>query len=163
MAFREELQKRIEKKHTEIASLSSKLKEAEIYTQALEDMLKLLPKEEGAPGSELVADAPLRQGSIVARAKEALQKAGRPMHVTELLTEMGKPADKENRSAIAGSIGAYVRRNEVFTRPGPNTFGLIGMKLSPTQAISTPPPDFGLDDPAEQETPEPKPNSDFTF
>jgi hypothetical protein len=163
MAFREELQKRIEKKHAEIATLSAKLKEAEIYTQALEDMLKLLPKEDGAVGSEVVVDASLREGSIVARAKEALQKAGRPMHVTELLSEMGRPADKENRAAIAGSIGAYVRRNEIFTRPGPNIFGLIGMKPLHPQGEVAPPPNFGVDEPTDQETTEPEPDPEFTF
>jgi hypothetical protein len=30
-----------------------------------------------------------------------------------------------NRSALSGSIAAYVRKGEIFTRPAPNTFGLL--------------------------------------
>jgi hypothetical protein len=146
MGFREELQKRLEKKRSEISSLSGKLKEAEIYAQAIEDMLKLLPRDDGAP-SEASADSALREGSNIARAKEALQKFGRPMQINELLSAMGKSPDKDTRAALAGSIGAYVRRGEIFTRPGPNTFGLIGMKPLSAQPQSDGPPDsFGLED-----------------
>jgi len=47
------------------------------------------------------------------------------MHITELLEAIGKPGDRMNRSALGGSIAAYVRKGEIFTRPAPNTFGLL--------------------------------------
>jgi len=145
MGFREELEKRLGKKRSEISTLAGKLKEAEIYAQALEDTLKMLPRADGTV-SEAPADTALREGSNIARAKEALQRVGRPMQINDLLTAMGKSPDKDNRAALAGSIGAYVRRGEIFTRPAPNTFGLIGMK-SPTQQPETAPPDTtGLED-----------------
>jgi hypothetical protein len=146
MGFREELQKRVEKKRSEISALAGKLKEAEIYAQALEDTLKLLPKEDGGV-SEAPAEIPLREGSNIAKAKEAIQKAGKPMHITELLAALGKPADKDARAALAGSLGAYVRRGEIFTRPGPNIFGLVGMKAAATLVDAEPPENFGLDGP----------------
>src|SRR4051812_13115613 len=125
MGFRQELEKRIEKKRAEINGLSTKLKEAEIYVQALEDTLKLLPRG----GGDLIdtaasAPSPLREGSTIARAKDAIESAGRPLHISALLKAIGKPDDKDSRAALAGSIGAYVRKGEVFTRPAPNTFGV---------------------------------------
>src|ERR1022692_2960152 len=145
MGFREELQKRVEKKRSEISALAGKLKEAEIYAQALEDTLKLLPKEDGGV-SEAPAEIPLREGSNIAKAKEAIQKAGKPMHITELLAALGKPADKDARAALAGSLGAYVRRGEIFTRPGPNIFGLVGMKAAVTLLDAEPPENSRLDE-----------------
>src|ERR1019366_3476412 len=116
MGFREELQKRVEKKRSEISALAGKLKEAEIYAQALEDTLKLLPKEDGGV-SEAPAEIPLREGSNIAKAKEAIQKAGKPMHITELLAALGKPADKDARAALAGSLGAYVPHRQRSVQP----------------------------------------------
>lgn len=148
MGFREELQKRIDKKRSEITALEGKLKEAQIYIQALEDTIKLIPREnEDGVVEPVSATSSLREGSMVARAKEELAKAGRPLHISELLTAIGKPTDKDNRTALAGSIGAYVRKGEFFTRPAPNTFGLIDMKsapLVPEQRLG-PPANFGID------------------
>src|SRR4051812_21393151 len=115
MGFRDEVQRRLDKKRAEISILEGKVREAEVYAQALEDMLKLLPKEETESG-EVQTETLLREGSNVSRAKEILQKAGHPMHITELLSAMGKPRDKDSRSALAGTLGPYVRRNEIFTR-----------------------------------------------
>src|SRR5688572_13801905 len=141
MTFREELQKRIDKKRTEIATLTVRLKEAEIYAQALEDTLKLLPKENGDIPELPATSVPLREGTAIFRAKEVLQEAGKPLHINELLSAMGKPSDRDNRTALAGSISAYVRRSEIFTRPAPNTFGLVGMKPTeqPQQPLAPPP------------------------
>jgi hypothetical protein len=147
MAFREELQKRIDRKRAEIHALEGKLKEAEIYVQALEDTLKMLPHD-GDDATEVSTETLLREGSNIARAREVLQNAGRPLHILEMLSAMGKPTDKDNRAALAGSLGAYVRRGEIFTRPAPNTFGLTGMKLSGLQpSVSAPPANFGIDAP----------------
>lgn len=146
MGFREELQKRLDKKRSEINTLAGKLKEAEVYAQALEDTLKMLPQGDEVP-SDTSMDTTLREGSNIARAKEVLQRVGRPMQINELLTAMGKPPDKDNRAALAGSIGAYVRRREIFSRTAPNTFGLIGMKLPTAQPETDPPDTFGLDGP----------------
>ena len=130
MGFRVELQKRLEKKRSEISTLAGRLKEAEVYAQALEDILMMLPREDGAL-SETSTDTALREGSNIARAKETLRRAGRPMQINELLTAMGKSPDKDNRAALAGSIGAYVRR---------------GMKAPTQQPDADPPDSTGLED-----------------
>jgi hypothetical protein len=66
----------------------------------------------------------------VAKARDAILKAGRPLHVSEILTVIGKPDEKEGRISLGGSLSSYVRKGEVFTRPDPNTFGLVELDRS---------------------------------
>jgi hypothetical protein len=127
MEIREEFQKRIEKKQQEIKELESQIKEANSYLQALLDSMKWLPRDEG----DLAGTQTLRAGTTLAKAQEAIRKAGRPMHVADILKAIGKPTDKKNRVSLGGSLSGYVRRREIFTRPAPNTFGLIERKKSP--------------------------------
>ena len=157
MGLRAEFQKRVDKKIQEIEELETKIREARVYVQALEDMMRLLPREElnGQPESNL------KPGTAIAKARDAIKAAGRPLHITDILTALGRPLDKGNRAAIGGSIAAYVRRGEVFTRPAPNTFGLMDPDTLSSVELSAnlsrvvgavvglggnqPPPDFGKD------------------
>lgn len=150
MGLRAEFQKRIDKKRQEIEELETKIREARVYVQALEDMMRLLPREE-LNGQ---AESTLKPGTAIAKARDAIKAAGRPLHITDILVAIGRPTDKGNRAAIGGSIAAYVRRSEVFTRPGPNTFGLIDTddlnaanvsRVVGVSEASLPPADFGKD------------------
>jgi hypothetical protein len=120
MGFRQDLEKRIKKKEQEIFELKRQIDKAEAYLQALNDSLRFLPKDENEinPGSRL------RPNSDLAKARNDLKKAGRALHITELLAAMGKPVTKSSRVSLSGSLSAYARRGEIFTRPLPNTFGL---------------------------------------
>jgi len=71
---------------------------------------------------------------------EFLKAQGKPMHVTEILEGIGSDTSKKSRTALSGSLGWYVRRNEIFSRPAPNTFGLLSMK---DDQIAEPPNDLG--------------------
>jgi len=122
MAFRDDLLRRMEKKQEEIFSLESQLREAKSYLQALEDTIKMLPREGLNEGQ---ADSLLRPNSTIAKARDAILAASRPLHIQEILGAVGKPSTKEARAALSGSLASYVRRNEIFTRTAPNTFGLI--------------------------------------
>jgi hypothetical protein len=122
MRVREELQKRIEKKEQEIAMLQIQLREASAYLQALQDTLKLLPRDGINDGG---ATELLRPGSAMWKAREAIQKAGAPLHINELLKALGKSSDKKSRVSLSGSIAGYARKGEVFVKTAPNTFGLI--------------------------------------
>jgi hypothetical protein len=73
----------------------------------------------------------LRPGTALAKAREAIKKAGHPLHVSEILKALGKPPDKKNRISLGGSLSGYVRKGEVFTRSAPNTFGLIELESKP--------------------------------
>lgn len=140
MSVRSELGKRIEKERQQISELKGQLEKAEAFVQGLQEALKMLPREPLGDGS--VAATILRTGSDVFKVRELLQKDGRPMHVREILLGINKPDTKANRASISGSLSNYARREEIFKRTGPNTFGLIGMAVN-DWVNEEPPPEFG--------------------
>jgi hypothetical protein len=156
MMSRRKIEEKIIKKQQEIQELDLQMREAKAYIQALQDVAKMLPKDgdglrETSDVSPVSADS-MRQGSYVSDAREAILAAGKPLHVVQILKASGRPNDRKNRIGMAGSLSAYVRRNEIFTRPKPNTFGLTetggGKGDSPRPAPSAtagPPDDFGID------------------
>jgi hypothetical protein len=150
MTSRRRIEERIEKKQQEIQELEVQLREARSYIQALQDVMKLMPRE-GDDAAVGGSDSAMRPGSYVFDAREAIRSAGKPLHIVELLKATGRPNDRKNRTGMSGALAAYVRRHEVFTRPRPNTFGLIELadrQSHPTQTASmrqSPPDDFGLD------------------
>lgn len=151
MALRDDLQKRIDKKRAEIEALRSQIRDATVYVQALEDTLKILPREvvadsNGGTGS-IAGSVVLRTGSKVYKVRQAISAAGRPMHLTELVAALRLPNKQKERAALAGSLSSYARKEEIFTRPAPNTFGLIEQKGKPAVAQNGPPPNFGVDEP----------------
>jgi hypothetical protein len=159
MAGRNKIEERILKKEQEIQELEMKIREARAYVQALQDVAKLLPR---GPETEKSADAVLRPGSAIADARSAILKAGKPMHIIDLLRAMGREVNRKNKIGVSGSIAAYVRRGEIFTRPKPNTFGLIELaqtngkyEKSDTAAskMDEPPDDFGIDENDENTAP----------
>jgi hypothetical protein len=152
---RHEVEKRIARKEQEIRELQQKIRDAEIYMGALHDVLRLLPKGTSATDGE----SALRSGSSLARAREAIRKAGRPLHVVDMLKAMGLPTDRKHRGGLSGTLSPYVRRGEVFTRPAPNTFGLKELGDQGDQRVGgeeEPPESFGsdeADDPESVRTP----------
>lgn len=126
MGLRENLQRLADKKAVEIRDLEVRLAQAQAYLQAIQDSMRAVPREidEAAP------ETTLRSGSMLAKAKEVLQHEGKPLHILEILTALGKPTDKANRVSLSGSLSAYVRRGVIFKKVGPNTFGLIGLENS---------------------------------
>src|ERR1700733_7401566 len=104
MGLREEIQRKIEKKQQEVRSLEDQIRDYNIYITSLQDVLKMIPRE-AEEGKEIV----LRHGSLLSQARDAIRKAGKPLHVTELLEAIGKPTAKKNRLALSGSLAAYVR------------------------------------------------------
>lgn len=139
MTIRQKIEEKIQKKEEEIRDIETKVKEARAYLQAMQEMLRLLPRAEMNENS---AEIHLKQGSKIAKTLAELKKANRPMHITEILRVLGKPEDKKNRVSLSGSLGWYVRRREIFTRPQPNTFGLISMGNSSSIEDQLP-DDFG--------------------
>lgn len=155
MGFREDLGRRIEKKRAEIATLEDELKTAKTYLQAFEDMYKLASRDLASTSENGTIDPSFRDGSMTGLAYEAIKRAGRPLHVNDLLPAIGRVVTRQDRSAISGTLGAYVRDGKVFTRPAPNTFGLIEFsengsrdpmpdEVEPaTPSEPVPPPGFG--------------------
>jgi hypothetical protein len=140
MGIREDLQKRIEKKQQEISELELKIRDANSYIQGMMDTMKLLPKDSSQAGSR-----GLRPGTIIAAARDAIQENGAPMHIVALLKALGKGTDRNARAGLSGSISTYVKRGEIFTRPAPNTFGLIEFEAARSSETEEPPDTFGTD------------------
>jgi hypothetical protein len=147
MNERKKVEERLRRKEGEIKAFEDQIRDAKIYIQALQDVLKLLPKDsEEQPN----ADAVLRPGSAVARARETILRLGQPTHLNTLIHELGLELTREAKASLSGSLAAYVRRGEIFTRPAPNTFGLV--ELGHRDEAPSPPDDFGAAT-AEDESP----------
>ena len=141
MGLREDLLRRIERKRAEIAELESQARLAREYLQALEDTFKLVPKE-ARNGADAIPT--LRPGTNLSKARDAIRKAGRPLHLTELLAALGKGTSRNERAGLSGTLAAYVRRGEIFTRPAPNTFGLVELESTGNDSAKpVPPAGFG--------------------
>jgi TolA-binding protein len=132
MQIKRELERRIEKKQQEIAELKQQLGNAETYLEALQDTLKLLPKE---GDKEIV----LRAGSDLARARDFIKSKGCPQHVNDILKGINKEPNNANKTSLSGSLGGYVRKGVIFTKPAPNTFGLIELENDKEPKIETDP------------------------
>lgn len=120
MGLREEIQRKLDKKEEEKWNLLDQIRACDIYISSLQDVLKMMPRE-AEPGKE----RSLRPGTAVSQARDAIRKAGKPLHIGQLLEALGKADSKKHRLALSGSLATYVRREEIFTRPEPNTFGLM--------------------------------------
>jgi hypothetical protein len=159
MANRDRIEERIDKKTQEIQELEMKIREAKAYLQALQDIAKLMPRDD----EEEPAEEGMPSGrSYITDAKDAITKAGRALHIVEIIKMSGRKNDRKTRTGFSGSLAAYVRKGEIFTRPKPNTFGLIELKApaappqaaaKPTPAPQTPPPNFGSPDSLEDDIP----------
>jgi hypothetical protein len=145
MNERKKVEERLKRKEQEIQTLESQIKDARVYIQALNDVLKLLPK---GP----TEDAALRPGSTVAQARDVIMARRKPLHINDILTAMSREATRDNSASLGSQLAAYVRREEIFTRPAPNTFGLIelGHSAPVEPPEQEPPPGFGKL-PAEEE------------
>lgn len=140
MGIREQFQKLIDRKTQEIKDLEIQIEKAGAYVQAMQDSIRLLPRETLNGNQE----QSLRPGTALAKARDVLKESGKPMHINDLLKAMGKPADKKNKLSLSGSLSTYVRSGQIFYRPAPNTFGLIEMsKTSAPESTVDIPDDFG--------------------
>ncbi len=52
------------------------------------------------------------------------------MYIGDILSSIGLENTKATRVSLVGSLGVYVRKKVIFTRPGPNIFGITGMEMS---------------------------------
>ncbi len=142
MSERKRIEERLRKKEQEIRSFEEKIKDAKVYCQALRDILRMMEKAEEA---EISPETTLRPGSMVAQARAILLEQGEPVHIDDLLEALGKGVTRETRASLTGSLAAYVRRHEIFTRPAPSTFGLVelGHVTTDEEDEPTPPAGFG--------------------
>ena len=94
MGAREGLQRLIDKKEAEIADLEIRVREGKAYIQALQDSMKILPRDAGGEQPEL------RPESALAKTRDFIKNSGKPLHIIEILKLLGKPTDKKNRVSM---------------------------------------------------------------
>lgn len=140
MIDRGQVESRLKKKQAEIVSLEEKLRAAKAYVAALVDILKIDQGETSAS-----AEAKLRTGSAVAQARDIILQRGSPVHIDDILRSMGKEVTRDSKASLAGSLAAYVRKEEIFSRPAPNTYGLLELGHTTVDEAEEPeiPPTFG--------------------
>jgi len=146
MSSRKQLEKLIEKEEQNIVSLraeATKIEHAitlkESYIQGLTDSLKYLPKADTGADTQVK----LREGSDIAMARNVLLKAGKALHVTEILKLMGKEVSKNHKTSASGYLSAYARKGLFFKKTAPNTF--CAMELETPDHPAVPPDDFGIE------------------
>lgn len=145
MSERAIIESKLRKKQAEVAALEEKLRSAKVYVSALNDILKAL-----GGGSDAV-ETKLRAGSAVAQARDIILSRGGPVHIDDLLRSMGKEPTRDAKASLAGSLAAYVRKDDIFSRPAPNTYGLIELghaTVDEDEQPDEPPPSFGRPQPA---------------
>lgn len=138
MSSRKAIERMIEKAEEEQAALKMQIELKAAYIQGLKDTIRFLPK---GPEKANGQTSSLRAGSDIARAREMILKEGKPMHVSEIIKRLGKELTKQNRASLSSYIGSFVRQGQYFTRPAPNTFGVV--EFEEEQGAVEPPPEFG--------------------
>ena len=142
MTERDLINQRLKRKEQEIQGFEDKIRAARIYVQALKDILKMLNSD----SSDQASESSLRAGSAVAQARDVILRADAPVHINDILEQIGKEATREGRASLTSSIAAYVRKGEIFTRTAPNTFGLIELDHEAEEdEVLSPPAGFGQD------------------
>lgn len=126
--MRAELLKRKSRKLDELMGMynhqeeiASQIRAAEAVIDELDSLLKLTPEED--KGSQADSQPELRPNSAMAKARDALRKLRKATHIDELIVAMGIPPEKKR--SITGQLSLYARREQIFSRPKPNTFGLL--------------------------------------
>lgn len=128
MSERKIIADKIRRKTNEIANLEEKIKAAKVYLKALNDITSLLEKDEEADGG---LETKLRKGSLVYQAREIILQRAEPVHLDDLLREMGKEVTRDAKGSLNGSLSAYVRDEDIFVRTAPATYGLLELSHAP--------------------------------
>lgn len=121
-SIKSQLEQKIDQKTQQINELRIEIAAAEEYIKATREALRLMAKDMGKIGNP---GKSLRNGSMMDRTYKLLKKHGKQMHIKEVMDGIGEDNSAAARGRHAGAISQYVRRGEIFTRPLPNTFGLV--------------------------------------
>lgn len=143
MSLRRKFERKIREKEAEIQELEYQLRAARAYVQAMQDAMKLVPNDADGSDSENGSEVVVRPGSAIEAAIKVLRERGKPMHIMDLLPAIGREATPENRASVGSSLASYVRKGQIFTRPAPNTYGLVEWGTPTSTDPDDLPEDFG--------------------
>ena len=69
---------------------------------------------------------PVKSMSQIDMAYDILRSAGRPLHISEILTQVARRYQTSlDRESIVSALSKRVARRDRFARTGPNTFALL--------------------------------------
>lgn len=119
---RTNIEKRIEKEKQRITELRLEIERSESFVKGLQEALQMLPKEKPLEPSRIKN---LRPGSDIEKIRDLIRQIGHPLLLDEIIDGIGKEVTNASRASIASSLSRYVRKGEIFNRPGPNKFGLL--------------------------------------
>jgi hypothetical protein len=122
----------IQRKLAERARLEVQIRELSAFIDGLRASLPFVSNTHATKGvQEHPSQKPsIRPGSKTAKAFEAIERAGRPLYIDDILELIGEPKEPKPRLSLVGSLSRYVGQGELFIRTAPNTFGLKGMDSS---------------------------------
>ena len=78
----------------------------------------------------------IKSKSSVGRARKILKKVGKPLHVDELVAQINKGRVKVKRTTVVSNLSRYVTERHVFSRTGPNTYGLLEWEQKGKQEVA---------------------------
>ena len=138
MGIKQRLEEKIKKKEQEIIEWETNIREAKAYIQAVNETIKLLPREETKSSTP---ENLLRPGASAYKALQALKASDEPMHIIALLKAIKMENSKKNRISLGATLSRYSRNGEIFKKTAPNTFGLVEKNY---QGQDEPPDNFGV-------------------
>ncbi len=96
------------------------------FEVALDAQLKAIKRLRAEPAAKPTAKQSMSQIDMVF---DILQRAGQPLHVTEIIDRVEKfHHHRLERESIVSALVKKIRRNERFVRTGKNIFALKGGK-----------------------------------
>jgi len=133
MGIKQDLLDKIESKKAEIAKKEHEIKMIYSFIAGIQEAIKSLPSDEENEKSNTNVgykkvsnkERELRPGSDPDKARQYLKTAGKPLHIDEILKGIGgNIEEKKNKVSLVWSLNFYSKEGRIFTKTGPNTFGL---------------------------------------
>ena len=121
-SIQSKLQEKIRRKEQELAELRLRIAAAEAEIKSTKEILAMIVREGALPNR---TGNTLQPTSLAGRAYKFLKKEGHPIHLSSILEGIGKANNLKARRALGSQLSSYFRDKQIFTRPAPNTFGLI--------------------------------------
>lgn len=116
---RQKVENKISVKEKEIQTLTRRISMISSEINGMKEALKYIPRDSAGTDA---AKKSLRKGSIAANVYNILKKTGRPLYINDIMPLI---KGKKDKTSVASVLSQYARKNEIFSRPEANTFGLL--------------------------------------
>src|SRR5258708_6898163 len=113
--------KRIEQLKVQRDDVDRQIRDEQIGLDAIMGVKKLIKPVSKASKSK---SHELRANSDLERVRQILLTKDTPLHIKEIVRLLGKEDEKKAILSLAGSMSGYAKENRIFSKPGPNIFGL---------------------------------------